>query len=195
MQKKGLPGLLCGIILVFMFGACASLSEEPVQPLDSNQAEGDANPVEQSAEDQESQTADSVNSSENVISLDESGVTMRVLWTVSGYQFENGYTAKTSDQPESMIFKPLDIGDTYIVFDDKVCKDVIFETSTVRASDYLANTWQETAEQLKVTGEEIQVFTTNCGIDGFSEYIRLSDGRLIVKIGHVFYTFDPAVTY
>ena len=133
----------------------------------------------------------------DVITLDNgdasgNGVAMRVLWTVSNYVI--GRNASWDEQAaQALLFKPLDINDTQIIFDGKACQGVSFQQSTVNAADYLSSTWQTTPTELGIEVTELQVFKTNCGLPGFQEYMRLGDGRLIVPIKGVFFFFQPAV--
>jgi hypothetical protein len=121
------------------------------------------------------------------------GVSMRVLWTVSGYVM-----GKTSiwgeNEARSLLFKPLDINETGIVFEGRACGGVTFKRETVNAVEYLNKVWHITPETLGIHENELQVFKTDCDLPGFQEYIRLRDNRLIVPINGVFFFFAPAVT-
>ena len=65
------------------------------------------------------------------------GVAMRVLWTVSAYHIgKNAALGKT--ETHNMLFKPLDINTSSITFDGQTCHDVTFETEIVDAAQYLA---------------------------------------------------------
>ena len=122
------------------------------------------------------------------------GDMMRVLWTVSGYVIgENATWGETEAQ--AMLFKPLDITDTEIIFDSQVCSGVNFQQETVNATEYLSDVWKITQQDLGIDFQEVQVFKTNCSLPGFQEYIRLGDRRLIVPINGVFFLLEPAVTY
>jgi hypothetical protein len=122
------------------------------------------------------------------------GVSMRVLWTVSGYVF--GKNPSWGEQEaKAFLFKPLDIKENEIVFSGQVCKDVTFQKETVDAAEYLADVWQTTPRTLGLDEQKLQVIRTNCDIPGFQEYMRLRDRRLIVPIKGVFFFFEPAVNY
>jgi hypothetical protein len=128
----------------------------------------------------------------HVVTL-ESGISMRVLWTISSYII--GKRATWSEQDaKAMLFKPLDMTDTEIIFDSQACKDVSFQPQTVKTTDYLSNVWQTTSQSLGIVDQEMQVFKTTCSLPGFQEYMRLADGRLIVPINGVFFFFEPAVS-
>jgi len=120
------------------------------------------------------------------------GVSMRVLWTVSGYVLGKAPTM-AEQEAKALLFKPLDINETGITFNNKVCKGVTFRRETVDTAQYLADVWQVTPQTLGIDKQEMQVIRTNCDIAGFQEYMRLSDRRLIVPINGVFFFFEPAV--
>jgi uncharacterized lipoprotein len=123
----------------------------------------------------------------------DSGISMRVLWTVSGYVIGNGSSWGEQDA-KALLFKPLDMNDTEITFDGQTCKNVTFQQETVNTAEYLSSVWQATPQTLGIEDQELQVFKTNCALSGFQEYMRLGDGRLIVPINGVFFFFEPAVT-
>jgi len=125
--------------------------------------------------------------------IPDSGISMRILWTVSGYVIRNGSSWGEQDA-KSLLFKPLDMNDTEITFDGHTCKNVTFQKDTVNAAEYLSSVWQATPQTLGIEDQELQVFKTNCALPGFQEYMRLGDGRLIVPINGVFFFFEPAVT-
>jgi len=122
------------------------------------------------------------------------GVSIRVLWTVSGYVFGE---ASDMDEQEAkaFLFKPLDIKETEIIFNNQVCKGVTFQRETVNTAEYLEAVWQISPQTLGIDEQKMQVIKTNCDIPGFKEYMRLSDRRLIVPIKGVFFFFEPAVAY
>lgn len=121
------------------------------------------------------------------------GISMRVLWTVSGYVFGKA-SAMDEQEAKALLFKPLDIKETEIIFNGGICKGVTFQKEIVDTAQYLATIWQITPETLGIDEQKIQVITTNCDIPGFHQYMRLSDRRLIVPINGVFFFFEPAVT-
>jgi hypothetical protein len=133
----------------------------------------------------------SVPSGVYVVTLD-SGIAMRVLWTVSGYVIAEG-SAWGEQDAKALLFKPLDINGTEIIFGGQACQGVSFQKKTVNAAEYLSSVWQATPQTLGIEDQELQVFKTNCALPGFQEYMRLGDGRLIVPINGVFFFFEPAV--
>jgi hypothetical protein len=123
----------------------------------------------------------------------ESGTTMRVLWTVSSYVIGKNATWGEAEAI-AMLFKPLDITETEIVFDGQACQHVTFQREAV-SPEYLSNAWNITSQELGIDFQEIQVIKSNCSLPGFQEYMRLPDRRLIVPIHGVFFFFKPAVSY
>ena len=120
------------------------------------------------------------------------GASMRVLWTVSGYVLGKN-SVWGEQEAKALLFKPLDIKETEIIFNGRVCKGVTFQKETVNASEYLAEVWQASPKTLGIDEQKMQVVKTNCDIPGFRQYMRLSDRRLIVPINGVFFFFEPAV--
>ena len=122
------------------------------------------------------------------------GVTIRVLWTVSDYHIvKNAAWGKT--EAENMLFKPLDINKSSITFNGETCHDVIFKSEIVNAPQYLGKRYQTSPQILHYNENTLEVIKTNCRLPGFSEYMRLRDGRLIVQINGVLFFFDPTVNY
>jgi hypothetical protein len=116
----------------------------------------------------------------------------RVLWTVSAYKICNG-AGWGENEARSLLFKPLDIGSSYITFNGRTCQGISFTSETFATDRYLSARYQTTPEILGILDETIQVIKTNCQLPGFSEYIRLTDRRLIVWIQGVFFVFEPNV--
>ena len=125
---------------------------------------------------------------------DDAGMSMRVLWTVSSYVI--GSDADWGEkEADALLFKPLDISESEIVFNDLTCKNISFQEEIVEAEDYLANIWDITRQELGISDEQIKVIKTQCDIPGFGEYMRLSDGHLVVVIHGVFFSFEPKRDY
>jgi len=170
--------LLTYFLLVAALAGCSSLAEEA-------DTESDPNEVEPYSEN-------STPNGAHVVTLD-SGISMRVLWTVSGYVFGAG-SAWGEQEAKALLFKPLDITDTEITLDGQTCEDINFQQETVNAAEYLSSIWRTTPQALGIEDQELQVFKTDCTLPGFREYMRLGDGRLIVPIEGVFFFFKPTVT-
>ncbi len=173
---------LAGIFLIAGLSGCgpmaATQASEPSQSPETNRIE--AIPIA------------STTVAAHAVTL-ESGISMRVLWTVSGYIMGNNPVWNEQDA-KAMLFKPLDIDTTEITFDGQACKNVDFQPEKAQAAEYLSNAWQTSPQFLGIVDQEIQVFKTNCSLPGFQEYMRLGDGRLIVPINGVFFFFEPAVS-
>ncbi len=122
------------------------------------------------------------------------GVSMRVLWTVSGYKVGEGATWG-EEEARKLLFKPLDIDANKITFDGQTCHDVIFERETVNVKEYLDRVYHTTPRALGIEGEVMEVVKTNCDLPGFAEYMRLKDRRLIIYLHGVFFYFKPTMTY
>ncbi|MFH1446775.1 MAG: hypothetical protein ABIG43_05105 [Chloroflexota bacterium] len=125
---------------------------------------------------------------------DDMGMSLRVLWTVSGYVI--GSSADWGEtEADALLFKSLDISESEIVFNDLTCKNISFQEEIVDAEDYLADTWDINRQELGISDGQITVIKTQCDIPGFEEYVRLSDGRLVVVIHGVFFSFEPKREY
>ena len=119
---------------------------------------------------------------------------LRVLWTVSSYHVTDTATWGESEAG-AMLFKPLDISATAIVFDGRACRDVVFTSETADAAVYLRDRFQVTPRSLGLEEKTVKVVRTNCRIPGFDEYVRLGDGRLLVPVQGVLFILTPAVNY
>ena len=177
MTEKTFSLLACFVLIAVLAG-CGSLTGGKTSEPYPNEIEPYPN--------------DSASSGVHIVTPDN-GITIRVLWTVSGYVIGKG-SAWGEQDAKALLFKPLDINDTEITFDGQTCKNVNFQQETVNAAEYLSSVWQATPQTLGIENQELQVFKTNCALPGFQEYMRLDDGRLIVPINGVFFFFEPAVT-
>ena len=122
------------------------------------------------------------------------GVSLRVLWTVSSFHVMNNATWG-EDEARAMLFKPLDIGETYITFDGQTCRDVVFISESVDTAQYFKERFQITPQSLGLNKETIRVVKTTCRLQGFDEYVRLGDRRLLVPMQGILFFFTPAVNY
>ena len=120
------------------------------------------------------------------------GKGMRVLWTVSAYKISFG-GEWGENEARSLLFKPLDIRSSSITFNGQTCQGISFKSEIVDTEKYLSERYQTTPQMLGIPEATIQVIKTNCQLPGFSEYIRLTDRRLIVWIEGVFFVFEPTV--
>jgi hypothetical protein len=181
-----------GIMLVAALTGCGSLTGGSASPsaTDTPVAGG----AEPGSDAMNNSTPDETtpNPSDGITLDNGGGVTMRVLWTISGYTIGKG-AAWSEQEAKALLFKPLDMNETGIIFDGKTCQGVNFQQETVNAADYLSNVWKTTPQELGIDNQDLQVFKTNCSLPGFQEYMRLPDGHLIVPINGVFFFFEPAV--
>jgi hypothetical protein len=122
------------------------------------------------------------------------GVSMRILWTVSGYRVgENAVWGK--EEAQTLLFKPLDMDASMISFNGKTCLDVTFIKEKVKAKVYLDRLFHTTPQALGIEDEVVERVKTNCDLPGFSEYLRLRDRRIVIHINGVFFYLEPAVNY
>ena len=122
------------------------------------------------------------------------GVSMRVLWTVSAYII--GERAIWGEnEARLLLFQPLDIDANYITFNGKTCRNVTFKKETVKTKGYLENFFHTSPQALGIADETLEVIKTNCDLPGFAEYLRLKDRRLVIRISGVFFYLEPAVNY
>jgi hypothetical protein len=68
------------------------------------------------------------------------GVSMRVLWTVAEYKV-GGNAVWREEEAHKLLFKPLDITATTIMFDGKKCNNVMFNKEMVNAKEYIDRTF------------------------------------------------------
>ena len=123
-----------------------------------------------------------------------SGISMRVLWTVTKYTI--GKDALWGDKKaRTMLFKPLNITATSITFDGKTCHGIIFNKERQKAKEYLESVFHTKPQMLGIAEEEVEVVKTNCNLLGFSEYLHLKDRRILIYLNGVFFYLEPAVNY
>ncbi|MHB8807238.1 MAG: hypothetical protein ACYC59_06620 [Anaerolineaceae bacterium] len=177
-MTKKIFSLLACTTLIAIFTACSSIADNT--PSDSGSGTTD------------SQKTEITSDTTKEVEASTSGVTTRVLWTISNYVLGKDFTGSENAAKE-LLFKPLDINDTQIIFDGQVCDHVTFEKNMVNSSDYLTSNWEETPQSLGIEFEDLQVIKTNCKLLGFQEYMRLGNGQLVVPYNGVFFFFQPTV--
>lgn len=57
------------------------------------------------------------------------------------------------------------------------------------------NTFQVDPEIFDYSNPTLKVIRTNCHLEGFLEYIRLADRRLLVQIKGTLFIFTPVMNY
>lgn len=122
------------------------------------------------------------------------GVGMRVLWTVSDYKMGPN-PVWGEKEASAMIFKPLDITETAIIFDGQTCGNITFKKETLPTKEYLASVFQTTPQALGIAEETVDVIKTNCSLPGFDHYLRLKDRRLVIYLNGIFFYLKPKVNY
>jgi hypothetical protein len=120
----------------------------------------------------------------------EKGQSMRVLWIVAGYKRGTDDSWEKKDV-DAMIFQTLDMDENSIRFAGKNCTDVVFKRQRQQLGPYLKRKYGITPQFIDLMDEEVDVVKTSCSLPGFSEYLRLSDSRLIVYIEGVFFILEP----
>lgn len=122
------------------------------------------------------------------------GVSMRVLWRVSEYK--PGKDAVWSEEEaRKQLFKPLDMDENQITFDNRTCRDIVFKKELINARKYLDRAYGISPLFLGIDNETVEIISSNCNLPGFAEYIRLRDRRLVINIKGVFFFLEPVVTY
>jgi hypothetical protein len=121
------------------------------------------------------------------------GESMRVLWVVKEYQ-RLPDAAWSEEQARSMLFKPLDMGESSITFDGRTCHGLTFEREEIDLAEYLNKFHSEAPALLNIQGERAILIRTQCDIPGFAEFVRLQDRRLLIHIGGVLFFLKPNVT-
>ncbi len=122
------------------------------------------------------------------------GDSMRALWTVSDFVLAPD-SEWDKDQARKMLFRPLDMDDSSITFDGRSCQGITFSGESVRLESYLQQKHGISPDRLGLTDEYARSINTSCDLPGFSQFLRLSDRRLLVNIEGVFFFFNPIVTY
>lgn len=62
---------------------------------------------------------------------------MRVLWTVSGYVLGKD-SSWSENEAKALLFKPLDITESAIIFNNRTCNGIKFERTMVTTAEFLA---------------------------------------------------------
>ncbi len=119
------------------------------------------------------------------------GTSIRVLWNLSDIVFGKEFTGNRQ-KARDLLFKPLNVTETQIIFNGLVCENVTFTTEIVSAKDYLLGWYDVSPIKFNVKDDDIKIIKTNCDYFGFKEYFRANDGRLIIPFEGAFYIFTPA---
>jgi hypothetical protein len=122
------------------------------------------------------------------------GDVLRVLWTVSAYH-ANRQSEPGNFNPQSLLFKPLDITPSRITFNGQQCNDVTSASEQVNFAQYLKKKYQVTPAELGLDDGTATVVRTNCTLPGFNEYLRIPNRKLLVALEGFLFIFEPAVNY
>ena len=83
------------------------------------------------------------------------------------------------------------MGDDYIMFGSRFCRSISIDRQMIPTPSFVHDMLQTKAAE----SGELQRISTDCFIEGFQEFLRLNDGRLIIVIGGVRFLLQPNVTY
>lgn len=122
------------------------------------------------------------------------GVEFRVLWSISSFSLGKD-SEWGEDEAKNMLFKPLYMDSSSITFDGRSCTGIAFKTDQVNSTAYLSHRYDITPDIFSYSHDMLQVVRTNCSIEGFSEYMRLRDRRVVIHLHGVFFVFNPVVNY
>ncbi|MBM9605780.1 hypothetical protein [Desulfopila inferna] len=127
-------------------------------------------------------------------SADGGGVTTRALWHVTG--FIHGPDAKmTNDEILSYQGRPLNIDDTSLTFGGTTCSPITITRSQADTASYFSKKLFIHQDDVEYTSPTVGVIKTNCDIEGFEEFVRLNDRRLLVSVQGVVFILEPNVNY
>lgn len=116
----------------------------------------------------------------------------RTLWTVTDY-FITKNSIHGDSQAQSMMFKPLDMSDTSITFDGRMCHVSEFEWITVDLGTYVQKSLSITVDDMGISDQKVEIIKTDCDIPGFSEIVRFADMRLMVVIDGICLFLEPDI--
>ncbi|WP_045212885.1 hypothetical protein [Desulfonatronovibrio magnus] len=119
---------------------------------------------------------------------------MRSLWSVTAYA-----PGKAPDMDETeardMLFMPLDMDEKKIIFAGQKCEGVDFDRQTGSLEEYLGEKHGFGPGYIGLEEQKATIVRTNCGMEGFSEFLRLDDRRIVLEIRGMFFILEPVVDY
>ncbi|MEI8197103.1 MAG: hypothetical protein WCI73_14490 [Phycisphaerae bacterium] len=107
-------------------------------------------------------------------------------WTITGFKF-GGISALGEPEARQMVGKVAVITAHEITFDGTTSPLTRLETHRADAADYFADGYRTTPETVGIMAKDVRIVTTDCSLAPFSEFIQLSDARLMVSIEGVFF--------
>ncbi|MCI5145119.1 MAG: hypothetical protein D3923_06210 [Candidatus Electrothrix sp. AR3] len=122
------------------------------------------------------------------------GKTLKALWSITSFYFGNN-PEWSEEEAKKMLFKPLFIDSSSIIFDKRSCQDIVSQTSSVDAAKYFSTKYKTMPDVISYEHDTLKVVKTNCHLEGFSEYMRLRDRRVVIHLHGIYFIFDPIVNY
>ena len=119
---------------------------------------------------------------------------MNIPWKLTDYIILPNATWGKSDA-NKLIFKEATISENSISFNNQNCKEVIFKRSPVSLGKYLSQKYHISIDAMKLKEQPVTQITTNCHLNGFSNYLQLADRRIIIFINGVAFFLVPAINY
>ncbi len=129
--------------------------------------------------------------SENV---DGAGITTRALWRIDGF-LKGPDVAMTNDEILSYQGRPLDMDESSITFDGKICAPITIRRYQTDTALYFSGKLYIHQDEAEYSSPTVDVIETNCDIEGFDEFVRLNDRRLLVPVKGVVFVLEPIVNY
>jgi len=126
---------------------------------------------------------------------ESSGETLKVLWSSSSFYLLEKDSPLKSAEIKKLLFKPLYIDSHSITFNGATCHDVVFQKKTVDSLSYMQERFQIAPEAIHYSQPALKVISTNCTLEGFSEYLHLFDLRVVIKRDGALLIFEPVLNY
>lgn len=111
------------------------------------------------------------------------------IWVVNSYKLGN-ISALSEEEATAMLNKEASIDSGKITFDGNECPVTKIGEQEFQINEYLEPQYKITAEFLNISSPTIKVFTTDCTLAGFSEFIQLEDGSLVIDTDGVFFMLE-----
>ncbi|MEE4240888.1 MAG: hypothetical protein V2I36_05450 [Desulfopila sp.] len=125
---------------------------------------------------------------------DLNGITTRPLWRVDGFIPKSNSTIG-KNEILSYQGRSLDMVENAITFDGRSCSPIIIKRYQADTARYLSQQLHIHPKDAEYHSPTLEVIKTNCHIEGFDEFVRLNDRRLLVPVGEVVLVFLPIVNY
>jgi hypothetical protein len=126
--------------------------------------------------------------------MNPTGVSVQALWRVEGY-----IQGPDATMPPAEILayqgRQLDMDDTSITFAGKTCTGITFNRHRTDTPTYFSEKLHIHQDDISYPSPTIGVIRTNCALEGFAEFIRLDDRRLLVTVQGVIFILMPNIIY